>query len=321
MAWNNGIATFTANGALGAKIRVKLTAGSAATPPQVEVAAAGEQHIGITEFAVASGALVSVKLRNFPGIHEATAAEAIAVGATIYGAAAGKVQDTSSGTAIGIAIEEATALNDVIKIIDFTVISTTAATVSIADAAGHTTATTVEAALAELYASIDTSKKTIPVPLGAITNEDGTALTKFVSEAAASMGFSQESNKEVVLRFNNHATPGKVAFSVPMPQELDGAAVVEVHWLALMSGATDTPDLEHEAYFGAADTDCAGTDDEIDGGAALTEYSATIAASDVPDTMPSVLTVVFGPKAGEMGTDDLLVYAVWLEVEYAKLSA
>lgn len=79
MAWNDGIPTFTANGALGAKVRVKLTSASTTIPPQVEVAGAGEQHIGITEYAAATGTPVAVKLRTYPGIHEGTASEAISV--------------------------------------------------------------------------------------------------------------------------------------------------------------------------------------------------------------------------------------------------
>ena len=75
-----------------------------------------------------------------------------------------------------------------------------------------------------------------------------------------------------------------------------------------MSGTTDTPEITHEAYFNAGDTDCAGTEDEIDGGATLTEYTGTIAAANVPAS-PSVLTVIIAPKAGELGTDDALLEA------------
>jgi hypothetical protein len=118
MSWIEGSMTFTANGTLGAKVRVKITAASATDPPQVEVAGAGEEHIGITEFAAASGALVTVRSRKSPGIHEATAAGAFAVGAALYGAAAGKVDDVISGSIIGYAVEAATADGDIVRIID-----------------------------------------------------------------------------------------------------------------------------------------------------------------------------------------------------------
>src|SRR3990172_3356359 len=103
MSWIVGDMTFTANGALAAKVRVKITAGSTTNPPQVEVAGSGEEHIGITEFAAASGALVTVRSRKSPGTHEVTAAGAFAVGAALYGAAAGKVDDVLSRSILGYA--------------------------------------------------------------------------------------------------------------------------------------------------------------------------------------------------------------------------
>ena len=118
MSWIVGDMTFTANGALAAKVRVKITAGSTTDPPQVDVAGAGEEHIGITEFAAASGALVTVRSRKSPGIHEVTAAGAFAVGAALYGAAAGKVDDVLAGSIIGYAVEAATADGDIVRIID-----------------------------------------------------------------------------------------------------------------------------------------------------------------------------------------------------------
>src|SRR3990172_3584345 len=109
MSWIEATITFTANGTLGAKVRVKITAASATDPPQVEVAGAGDEHIGISEFAAASGALVTVRSRKSPGIHEATAAGAFAVGAALYGAAAGEVDDVLSRSIIGYAVAAAKA--------------------------------------------------------------------------------------------------------------------------------------------------------------------------------------------------------------------
>src|SRR3972149_228633 len=119
MSWIEGKGTFTANGALGARVRVKLTSASTTDPPQVEIAGAGEQHIGYTTVAVASGGLVSVDGRMGSFVKEAVAAEAFAVGATLYGAAAGKVKDTSAGSAIGVAVEAAGGDGEIVRIIDF----------------------------------------------------------------------------------------------------------------------------------------------------------------------------------------------------------
>ncbi len=173
--------------------------------------------------------------------------------------------------------------------------------------------TVLAARYSPLLLALD-NKGTIVVPLGSITEEDGTALTIF-GASSATPGFSQESDKELVLRWHNHANPDGVAFTVPIPLDLDATADITIHWLADMSGATDTPVILHEVYFGKGDTDAAGTDDEVDGGATITEYTATTLAANV-QAAPDTLTVVFQPTDGELGTDDMRVYAVW--VEYTK---
>ena len=110
---NVGIKAFTAGEALEAFRRVKLSAGSGT---QVEYADAGEEFIGITAAAAASGDSVSVIMRSASRTHKAVAAEVLAAGAVIYGANDGKVQDTVSGTAQGIALEAATADGEVIEV-------------------------------------------------------------------------------------------------------------------------------------------------------------------------------------------------------------
>lgn len=321
MSENYGLRTFTANGALGANVRVKVTGASATVPPQVEIAGAGEQHIGVTEYAVASGAPVTVRLRTYPGTLEVVAADTFSVGAVLYGAGAGKVSDSADGSAIGQALEACTNAGDLIEMAPYNVLSTTAATVSLEDAGTFTTQETVEGALQELYQDVVSTQAVIQVPLSSLVLEDGTAIGKFASADSAVPGFSQEANKELVLRWNNHASPGKVAaFGLALPPDLNPGANVVIHWRAKMSGATDTPMLEHECYLGAGDTDCAGTDDEIDGAATLTEYTAAIAHADVAGS-PEELTLLFGPKATELGTDDLLVYSVWIEYTRQPLAA
>jgi hypothetical protein len=274
---------------------------------------AGEACIGFTLGSAADGDIVTVRPINDNGTFYAEAAEAFAVDATLYGATDGKVQDTSSGTAYFLALEAAGADGDVVEIMPFPVTATTAATVSITDTGEVITATTVDAAILELFTHNFSAQKCIPIPLAAFTLEDGTPLAKFADGDSATPGFNQVSGKEVVLRWNNHATPTKVAaFGITLPPDLDPAAAIAIHWRAKMSGSTDSPALEHECYLGAGDTDCAGTDDEIDGAATLTEYTASIAHGDVGGS-PEELTLIFGPKASEIGTDDLLVYSVWLE--------
>lgn len=110
---NIGIKAFTAGEALEAFRRVKLSTGSGT---QVEYADAGDEFIGITAAAAASGDSVSVVMRSASRTYKAVAAEALAAGAVIYGANDGKVQDTVSGTAQGIALEAANADGEVIEV-------------------------------------------------------------------------------------------------------------------------------------------------------------------------------------------------------------
>lgn len=177
---------------------------------------------------------------------------------------------------------------------------------TLVDAAGNFTTPTVSAALAQLASR---AKKARLTPI-AIVLEDGTVITKF--NAAPTPGWAQLNDKETVLKWATHATPGKIAVIFAIPDDLNGAANVEIHFLAAMSGATDTPEMTTEAYFNAGDTDCAGADDEVDGGVTLTEYVNVLALADVPDG-PAHLTVIMNPKDGELGNDSLYLYAIWLE--------
>lgn len=106
------VKTFTAGAALGVNIRVKLSSG------KVVAAGAGEASIGTTEgVSYADGDKIAVRLWTAEGTRKVVAGAAITAGATIYGAASGKVSSTSSGTALGIAGEAAGADGDTIEMI------------------------------------------------------------------------------------------------------------------------------------------------------------------------------------------------------------
>jgi len=119
MPWNEGKKTFIAGEALEAHRRVKIKANTITTPPEVEYSAAGENFIGVTEYAVKAGANVAVKLLSAAGTFEVecTVSEAIACGAVLYGANDGKVSDASSGTAQGMALQAAGDSNEHIEVL------------------------------------------------------------------------------------------------------------------------------------------------------------------------------------------------------------
>lgn len=330
MSWNEGPMTFTANGAIGAKIRVKLTAGSTTTPPQVEIAGAGEQHIGVTEYAVATGGLVAVKGRVPGQIVEMMASEAIEVGDPIYGAAAGKVKDTSDGSAIGYAIEAATANGDIIQCIDEALLSTTAATVSIADAGTFTAQTEVEAALQEIYQSLLTAKGIIDIPMPVITSA-GVALAAFTSEDAVSGGYCVTA-KGLGIRWNNHATPGPaVGAKVIVPPDADVTANMTLHILAAKTGATvgDATTFTVEAFNNVVD---AAFDADADFGGAtgamvgddtakhVQHLTRTLALANLA-AYPAAMEITIKPTNGTLGTDDVILLAAWIEYKKKLLTA
>lgn len=120
MAYNEGILPFTANGALVEKRRVKITSGTTTTPPQVEYASATDKHVGVTEYTVATGEIVAVKLNNVSGSFEMTAVDAISKGAICYAAASGKISASNAapGTEmIGVMNEASTADGDIVEVI------------------------------------------------------------------------------------------------------------------------------------------------------------------------------------------------------------
>jgi len=76
---------------------------------------AGEEFIGVTEYAIASGASGAVRGKHESASHEVTASGAITAGKPIYPAADGKVSMTPAGKSIGFALEAATADGDIIE--------------------------------------------------------------------------------------------------------------------------------------------------------------------------------------------------------------
>jgi len=311
------IKTFTAGEDLAAHRRVKIDSGvSTADPAEVIYADAGEDYIGVTEFAAVDGALIAVKMCTGPGTFEieCTVDSAIALGTVLYGAADGKVSDASSGSAQGICIEPGTiASTAVIEVAAWNVKSTTAATVSIADVGTFTAQATVEAALQEIYQSLLTTQATIPVPLGAITLEDGTALTK---QATTVTGLAQIGNKELVIDIPVDAGAGEEAlgFNVPVPQDLDDGADILVHVLASKAADNDVLTLDCEVFpCAVGDLQNADIQDTVAQTivAAGTELVFTCGADGVlaaPGTLTVILTL-----GGTNDGDAVYIHDVWIE--------
>jgi len=314
--YNEGILTFQAGEALVAHRRVKLEAGSTTTPPEVVYADAGEQHIGVTQRNAADGDMVAVKLRNFPGSEEVEAASTFAYLATLYGADDGKVDDAASGSAIGVAKEAATAAGDVVEMLPFNVLSTTAATVSVADAGSIITGVTVEAALAEVFTHIQSAQKFLPIPMTTVWESDGTNATALTGATTPVLDMANGDTDSGLVLTWVASNSDAIIFQVPLPPDIDVASDVVVHIRAKSGGATDTPTIASDAYFNEGDTKVEDVSAAL--GAAYAEKTITIAAADVP-AGAQTLTVELTP--GAHTTDTIVMSAIWVEYTGTTLTA
>lgn len=321
----NGIKTFYAGEALEAKRRVKIMTASPATvtdPPEVVYADAGEDHIGITEYAAADGELVAVKLNNASGSMEACCdiGSAIARGTTLYGAADGKVSDTASGSAMGIALVAGVTDGDIIEFQPWGVKSTTGATVSIADSGSYTEKANVEDAIQEIYKHLTTIQGFIPIPLTSLrecsdlavgnTAANGGVLASDTTPVLGPAVASPLDGCQVVYwaASNNDA----VMFQVPLPPDLNEAKDLVLHMRIKSAGTTNAVGFTSKAYFNEGDTVVEDTG-QTNQTATWAEKTLTIAAADVP-AGAQTLTMQLTPAAHT--TDIMYLSALWLE--YAK---
>lgn len=305
---NEGIRAYTAGEDLEAKRRVKIESGTTTTPPEVVYADAGEQHIGVTEFAVSDGDIVSIRLRNYPGTCEIEAADTFSVAASLYGADDGKVSDTSSGSAIGIAHEACTAAGDIVEVATFAVLSTAAANVSVADSGSIITGTTSEAAFAEAFTHIQSAQHFIPIPLTTVWESDGTNASALTGATTPVLDMANGDTDSGMVLTWVASNSDAIIFQTPLPPNLDVASDVVVHFRAKSGGSTDTPTFAADSYFNEGDTKVEDTSSAL--GAAYAENTITIAAADVP-AGAQTLTVELTP--GAHTTDTIVLSAIWIE--------
>ena len=303
-----GVLTLQAGEALAARRRVKVESGTVTDPVEVVYADAGEQHIGVCEYAVADAAMVAVRPRTMSGTQLVVAAGAFSRGATLYGAADGKVDDAASGSAIGVALEAATADGDIVEMTEFGVLSSTAATVSIADSGSIITAANVEDALAEAFTHIQSAQQFISVPLFTVYESDATNATILTGATTPAVDMANGDTDSGIVMTWVASNSDAIIFQVPLPPNLDVASDVVVHLRAKSGGATDTPTIASDAYFNEGDTKVEDVSAAL--GAAYAEKTITIAAADVP-AGAQTLTVELTP--GAHTTDTVVLSSIWVE--------
>lgn len=278
------LTTFQAGEALLKYRRVKVLSGTTTDPVQVHYADASEQAIGVVDADTASGSLVAVWVTTTEGC----AADSFSRGATLYAAASGKISDTSSGSAIGIALEAATASGDIVEWAPYGVLSTTAATVSYADAAGQTSAATVEALGAEILTDLLSAQSFIGIPLNQFRET-----TNFDVGNIAANGGVLASDTTPILEAINAATDGcqrfnwasgevdQITCQISLPPDLDTTADIKLYTRIASEGTTDAVGFTVDTFFNEGDTkvvDTSATNQTVTYADKLT----TIAAADIP---------------------------------------
>jgi len=325
MSYSIGTKTFMAGEALAAYRLVKVESGTAMDPPEVIYADAGEDAIGSTEYAVADGLPVTIKLLNNPGTFEleAVVSSAIARGTLLYAAADGKVSDASSGSVLGVALEAAVTGKIIEVAADYRK-ATTAAGTSLADTGTFTEAATVEAALAEIYQDSKSVQCFVPIPLASLRE----ASTFNVGNASANGGLLA-SDTTPILSAINGATDGcqilswaasngdQVVFQTPLPPDLDDTADLVVHFRTKSAGTTDAVGFTVDSFFNEGDTKVVDTS-ATNQTATWAEKIATIAAADVP-AGAQTLTIGLTPAAHT--TDIMYCSAIWLEYKRTILTS
>lgn len=103
----------------------------------------------------------------------------------------------------------------------------------------------------------------------------------------------------------------QLAFNTPLPPDMDFSANMVIKLIAAMGGATDTPPLTLESFFGPGDTKVTDTSAAITGTTPAV-YTITIDKSDL-ETNARKLFYNGEITPGAHGTDTLLLYAMWIE--------
>jgi hypothetical protein len=168
----------------------------------------------------------------------------------------------------------------------------------------------------------------IDLPLFSFQLATGVALAVFADGASATPGYAVVDSEALGIRWNNHATPAAIGRSFLWPADLDPTKDATIHVLASKTGATVgdavtfTTTLFNQvpAALHDADADFGGATSAMTGDTTaktVAELTRTIAAADLPQgAFPASCSFTIKPTAGLLGTDDVVIHAVW--IEYAK---
>lgn len=207
-----------------------------------------------------------------------------------------------------------------------------AALIGIEDAGTFTAATTVEAALAELYQDRKAATASKEVQFTAGILAAGTPMAAFADNAGASApGVTLVDSKCMGIRWNNHANQVAVFTRFDMPDDIDITANASLKFLVSKSGATvgDAVKMTVACFNNVAgvahdvDGDFGGDTGALVGNAlakTITELSLTLTAANLA-AAGSGVTMSFKPKDGTLGTDDAICTGIRLVYKRKPLTA
>ncbi len=204
-----------------------------------------------------------------------------------------------------------------------------ASAIDITDEGSFTAAGDVEAALQEIYQHLKSAKGIIQIPMPVISDA-GVALAAFADGDSTTPGYCVTA-KGLGIRWNNHATPGAVGAKVIVPPDMDITANAVLHILAAKTGATvgDATKFTVAAYNNVkaaaydADNDFGGDTGAMTGDATakhVQEVTLTLALANLA-AYPAAVELTIKPKAGTLGTDDVIMLAAWIEYKKKLLTA
>lgn len=196
--------------------------------------------------------------------------------------------------------------------------------ISVADAGSFTAADDVEEALAEIYQDLKSTKAFLNVPLTGAILAAGTPMAAWADNASSNPGVTLANSKAVGLRWNNNATQTAVWLGpVPIPSDFDITADAILNVLASKVGATvgDATTFTIAAFNNAvgalhdADSDFGGATSAMTGNATsktIQKVTRILALADLAAN-PSAISLSIKPTDGTLGTDDVIVHAVYIE--------
>lgn len=179
-----------------------------------------------------------------------------------------------------------------------------------------------EGAGASSWAAVPTDNTGMfQIPLTAFHEADGTILAAFSGGASTTPGWAAVDSEVFGIRWNNHANPDPIGTTYMLPLDLDEASALTLHFVASKTGATlgDAVTWTCQVFFQTdaalhdADADAGGASSAMTGDATAKTVqieTLSIAAGDIP-ALPAAMTLTIQPTDGTLGTDDVVLIAVY----------